>query len=454
MAIVPVYNIGGHLNRTPYWRTSSQDGPAEYGCRQNARCYDLNRDFIKADTLNGKSFQEIFNYLKPHLFIDTHTSNGTDYQHVLPLIPTTYTLLGGQLGDYLMEEMVPDIFEIMGKKGYPPIPYVYAKAGYGGSLDEGLSQFPDTPRFSTGFAAVFNTIGFMPETLSLKPYEERVKSNYALFETFMEILEKDGERLVRMVEEDREAAKTKDSFGVNYTNLNDDKYKMLTFLQYELEERISPLTGLPTKYYNHDKKFSQEVPWFYHYDPELYIETPKAYVFPQGWWNVVELLERNGVVLERLEEDSVLEVTVYHIASFDTVQAPYEGHYIHSNVKLKKSTEQFAFKKGDYIVPMNQEANRFIIEVLEPQTQNSLFAWNWFDTIIAGTASTSEDKALEYLTQNPEVRDEFEALRKEDESFAKNARAQLAWIAERAGWNVHCSGGVGANRYPVYRIEK
>ena len=282
LAIIPVYNIGGHLNRSPYWRPT-QDGPAEYGSRQNVQCYDLNRDFMKSDTRNAQSFQEIFNWLKPHLFIDTHTSNGTDYQHVIPLIPTTYTLLGGQLGDYLMEEMLPDIFEIMEDKGYPPVPYVYPIAGYGGSLDEGIRQFPDTPMYSTGFAALFNTIGFMPETLSLKPYEERVKSNYALFETYMEILEKDGDRLVRMTEEDRESVKTKDSFGVNYTQLDLEQFKMITFLGYELEEKISPLTGLPATYYNHDKTYSKEMPWYYHYDPVMYIERPQAYIISKDW---------------------------------------------------------------------------------------------------------------------------------------------------------------------------
>lgn len=452
LAIVPVYNIGGHLNRGPY-RRATQNGPKEFGCRQNAQYYDLNRDFTKADTRNAQSFQEILNWLRPHLFIDTHTSNGMDYQHVMPLIPTTYTLLGGQLGDYLMEEMLPGIYGIMEEKGFPPVPYVYFLPGHSRDLDMGLRQYPDNARYSTGFVSLFNTIGFMPETLSLKPYVERVKGMYALFETYMEILEKDGERLVRMTEEDRESVKNKDSFGINYNQLDLGQFKMITFLGYELDEKISAVSGLPITYYNHDKPFSKEVKFYHHYDPEIYIERPKAYIIPQGWFNVVEILERNGVSLERLEEDSTFEVTVYHIGEFKTRGTPYEGHYLHSKVEVEKSTEQFTFKKGDYLVPMDQEGNRFIIEILEPQADNSLFAWNWFDSILRGTGRISEDKAAEYLKENPDLREELEALKKEDEAFAKDGSAQLRWVSERSPWNLH-PAGIGANRYPIYRVER
>ena len=51
LAIVPIYNIGGALNRNSHSRTN-QEGPTEYGFRGNAKNYDLNRDFIKMDSKN------------------------------------------------------------------------------------------------------------------------------------------------------------------------------------------------------------------------------------------------------------------------------------------------------------------------------------------------------------------------------------------------------------------
>src|SRR5690606_18620304 len=84
ICIIPVYNIGGMLIRGT--SRANQNGPNEYGYRGNANNYDLNRDFIKTDTRNSHSFQEIFNAWDPDVFMDTHTSNGADYQYVMTLI--------------------------------------------------------------------------------------------------------------------------------------------------------------------------------------------------------------------------------------------------------------------------------------------------------------------------------------------------------------------------------
>jgi len=58
LVTIPVYNVGGSLNRNSGTRTN-QNGPVAYGFRGNARNYDLNRDFIKADTRNARSFANI-----------------------------------------------------------------------------------------------------------------------------------------------------------------------------------------------------------------------------------------------------------------------------------------------------------------------------------------------------------------------------------------------------------
>ena len=59
LTTIPIYNVGGSLNRNTGTRTN-QNGPKAYGFRGNARNYDLNRDFIKSDTKNAKTFAQIF----------------------------------------------------------------------------------------------------------------------------------------------------------------------------------------------------------------------------------------------------------------------------------------------------------------------------------------------------------------------------------------------------------
>ncbi|MEJ2584675.1 MAG: M14 family zinc carboxypeptidase [Robiginitalea sp.] len=64
LASIPVYNVGGALNRNSGTR-ANQNGPGSYGFRGNARNYDLNRDFIKMDTRNARTFARIFQLVRP-----------------------------------------------------------------------------------------------------------------------------------------------------------------------------------------------------------------------------------------------------------------------------------------------------------------------------------------------------------------------------------------------------
>ncbi|WP_448636667.1 M14 family zinc carboxypeptidase [Pedobacter panaciterrae] len=123
ICIIPVYNIDGSFNRTGTSR-ANQNGPVAYGFRGNSKNYDLNRDFIKTDSKNSHSFQEIFNIWQPEIFVDTHTSNGADYQYVMTLIPTHKDKLNPILSGYMTKTMLPSLYEGMKKAGYEMIPYV------------------------------------------------------------------------------------------------------------------------------------------------------------------------------------------------------------------------------------------------------------------------------------------------------------------------------------------
>ncbi|MFM2016997.1 MAG: hypothetical protein RL007_653, partial [Bacteroidota bacterium] len=176
LVIIPVYNIDGYLNRSSYSR-ANQNGPDEYGFRANAKNLDLNRDFIKADAQNTISFEQIFQLWKPHVLIDNHVSDGADYQYTMTLIATQHSKLHPLLGSYLNTKLVPSIYDAMGKAGNPICPYVETM---GETPESGIVGFLESPRFATGYAALFNCIGFVPETHMLKPFSDRVWATFDL----------------------------------------------------------------------------------------------------------------------------------------------------------------------------------------------------------------------------------------------------------------------------------
>ncbi|WP_143959379.1 M14 family zinc carboxypeptidase [Litoribacter populi] len=447
LAIIPVYNIGGHLNRNSTTRVN-QNGPEEYGFRGNARNYDLNRDFIKADTRNAASFHEIFHLLNPLVFIDTHTSNGADYQHIMTLIPTQHDRLAEPLGSYLKSEMIPFLFEKMEERQYPLVPYVNA---WGGPPENGWVQFKDGPRYSSGYAALFHTLSFMPEAHMLKSYRNRVESMYSLLEVFLQQVEMDGDKMLTLQREAKEKTKEATEFGFNHIP-NREEYELIKFLGYESGTKESLISGQDRLYYDQSKPFEAEVKYYNTYEPSLRLSKPKAYIIPQGWHNVVNHLRRNGVQLSQIKEDTTLTVQVYHIEDFETSNRAYEGHFNHSKVKVGKEEEKLLIKKGDFWLEMNQESNRFVMEILEPQAEDSFFSWNYFDMILQSkegySAYVFEDLAAEYLESNPSLREELEELKAANGDFAENGPAQLRWVFENSPWKEKAH-----NRYPIYRIE-
>ncbi|MCB0704994.1 MAG: hypothetical protein KDC34_06780 [Saprospiraceae bacterium] len=424
--VIPFYNISGGLNRGAYSR-ANQEGPAEHGFRGNARNYDLNRDFIKCDTRNAQTFNQIFQEWEPHVFIDNHTSNGADYQYTLTLIPTQKDKLQEPLASLLVGDMLPDLYAKMQETPWEMIPYVYART----TPDEGIAGFLDLPRYSSGYTALHHTIGFMPETHMLKPFEDRVWSVYQFMDQMVVYLAEKGGAVRNAKRLAINQTKAASIIELNW-KLDFSKIDSILFKGFEAGYKPSAISGLDRLYYDRAKPYEKTIPFFNTYTATLSVEKPKAYVIPQAYTEVIERLQWNGVELTRINESKELDLEFYYIRSFETVDQPYEGHYLHSKVEVEKVRRIQKVYPGDYLVETGQASDLYIVSVLEPQGPDSYFAWNFFDGILMQKEYFSdyvfEDLAAEMLEKDPELKKAFENARKENPEMAESARAQLDWI--------------------------
>ncbi|MCW5519298.1 M14 family metallopeptidase [Aureitalea sp. L0-47] len=448
VAVIPVYNIGGALNRNSGTRTN-QNGPEEYGFRGNARNYDLNRDFIKADTRNARAFIDLFQTVKPDLFIDTHVSNGANYQYTLTHLFTQHNKLGGVLGDYTQTTFMPRLEDSLQSKNWDITPYVNV---FNRTPESGFSQFMDGARYSTGYTTLFNTLGMMVETHMLKPYKQRVEGTYALLREFIRISDAEASTILDL----RKVANASFNIGNSYPigwEIDSTKTTTLNFKGYEAEMLDSEITGAQRLKYDQNKPFTKEITYYNHFKPSKSVNIPKQYVISGGYWNVVELLRLNNIRCDYVKKDSTITAEVYRIDSYETSRRPYEGHYPHYNTKVSISKEEVTIKEGDYIVETAQPGIRYILETLEPEAPDSFFNWNYFDPILRQKEGFSpyvwEDMALEILNSDPNLKAEFEQKKSEDEQFARNWYAQLDWIHKRSPnyEKAHL-------RYPVVRVSE
>ena len=446
LAVIPVYNIDGALNRNSHTRTN-QNGPEEYGFRGNARNLDLNRDYIKTDSRNAELFHLIFRDWDPDVFVDNHTSNGADYQHVMTLIATQHNKLHPTLASYLNQKMLPTLYDGMKKDKFPMVPYMNTR---GETPDKGIEGFMETPRYATGYTALYNTIGFVPETHMLKPFDQRVQATYKLMENMIRTVHRDAAEIGKLRDKAKQETLSQQRFALNW-QLDTTKVDKVTFMGYAAKYKPSEVSGLTRLYYDRNAPYTTKLNYYNEFKPSTTVEKPVAYIIPFAWREVINRLKTDKVEMKQLKRDTTLQVETYYITDYKTTPRPYEGHYLHADVKVEKRTMSRQFLKGDYVVYLNQPANRFLVETLEPQAVDSYFAWNFFDSILMQKEYFSsyvfEDLAAEYLKKDPELRKRLEERKQKDSEFAKNARAQLDFVYKNTPHYEFTH-----NLYPVARL--
>jgi hypothetical protein len=430
LVFIPIYNIGGALNRSAFSR-ANQEGPEAYGFRGNAKNLDLNRDFIKCDSRNAQTFNQLFNIWNPHIFIDNHTSNGADYQYTLTLIASQKDKLNNHLSSLMVEEMLPELYENMKKRKWEMTPYVYART----TPDEGIAGFLDLPRYSSGYATLHNCISFMPETHMLKPYKDRVSSVYHFMDVMIQWMNGNKASIKNAKTKADQSVQSQNEFDLNWT-LDFDKTESTIFKGYEAKYKPSLVTGQSRLYYDRNAPYEKEVPFYNTYKSSNTVEIPSTYIIPQAYYKLIQRLQWNGVKMERLLEDREVEGDYYYIKNYKSREKAYEGHYLHYNIETEEKRLTRKFYKGDYVIKTNQIKNRYIVETLEPTAPDSYFAWNFFDGILMQkeyfSAYVFEDRALDILNENPDLKRRFEEKKEDDNEFSSNANAQLNYIYQNS----------------------
>lgn len=446
VAAIQAYNIGGMLNRGSFSR-ANQNGPEAYGFRGNARNFDLNRDFIKNDTKNAVAFQEIYHWLNPDVFIDNHVSDGADYQYTLTYILTNKERLGKKLGDFYYNEMNLWLVKDLRNKKIDPIPYVELE---GKTPEKGYEQFMDSPRYTSGYTSLFNSIGTIPETHMLKPYKDRVNVTYENMLSYLRFTDENSQKIKNLRKENLTQFSAGSQYHIRW-EIDSTQYKMMEFKGFEHGFKPSEISGKMRLYYDRTKPYTKKIPFYDTYKPTKSIIIPKFYVIPKSEWKTLDFLARNKIITKPLEKDSILTVDSYKIQDYKTYPKPYEGHYPHYDTNTLSTTIQKKFSKGDVLVSTNQPGVKYLLETLEPSAVDSFFNWNFYDSFLSQkeyfSAYVFEDTAAELLKKDQDLKNRFEKKKQEDPVFKDDGKAQLDWVYKNSPYFE-----ASFQQYPIYRI--
>jgi hypothetical protein len=450
LLFIPIFNVDGHERFGPYNRIN-QNGPEEMGWRTTAQNLNLNRDFMKADAPEMQAWLRLFHQWKPDFFIDTHTTNGADYQYVL-----TYSLETGkntdpETGSWLAREFVPAMEKHMNGNGFPVFPYVSFRRWH--DPRSGLYTQPAPAMLSHGYLAACNRPGLLVETHMLKPYKPRVESTREIIRFVMQHM--NGNK-AQYQELNRRAdsytssvAFRNEPFPMQFALSKTDS-TMVDFagIRYHIEK--SDLTGGDWFIYD-GEPLTMRLPMFSQYEVTNEIRLPEYYIIPPEWEEVIKRIKLHGIETQALKTAMEMEVETWQFSDPRWSRTTYEGR--HSlTVDARPLTEKREFQAGSLLISTRQPMARVIARLLEPNSSDSFLYWGFFNAIFEqkeySETYVMEKMAREMIARDPTLDNEFRAWKEQNPQYANDSWSQLNWFYRRTPWFDQ-----KLNRYPVCKIS-
>ena len=451
LLFVPVFNVDGHENFRA-WNRPNQRGPEQMGFRVTAQRYNLNRDYVKADSAEMQAMLALVNQWDPLAMLDLHVTDGAKFQHDISITgePTNSGDEGlREAGNGLKDGIIAKL----ATQGSKPVGF-YPSFVEDDNPASGFIHGVSTPRFSNGYFPLRNRIGILVETHSWRTYPERVRSTYNTVLDALELVATNGTRWLQLARDAdaRAAALGGQSIPLDYKAT--DKVRSIDFLGYEYTRTPSEVSGALMTRYDESKPQVWKLPLRDEIVPGNSVVAPKGgYLVPQQYAvAVAKHLLAHGIdfrVLTAPLRDGKAQAFVADSAQFAPTSV--EGH---QRVALKGewTTQAAEVAAGSLYVPIAQANARLLVQILEPTAGDSMAAWGDFNNAFERKeymeGYVAEEEARKMLAKDPALKAEFEKKLKDDADFAGNPGARLDFFYRR-----HPAWDGGTNRYPVLRTD-
>ncbi len=432
LVFVPIFNVDGHERAGPHNRPN-QRGPDNQGWRNTAQNLNLNRDYTKLDAPEMRAMIALIQAVDPDLYLDIHVTDGMDYQYDI-----TYGFMGRDgsyaaspnIGRWLDTHYRPAVDAALSRAGHIPGDLVFANNDR--ALDEGLAAFTFSPRFSQAYGDMIGRAAVLFENHSLKPYRQRVLGTYVAIEQSLRLLAEHGAELRRAAA--RDAGERPRTLPVGWRQ-SEAPVTERAFLPIARESYRSPASGAEETRWLGRAGAAIRVPQ-YGQQSTIALQRPRAYWVPATKPQVIDVLRLHGVEFETIAEPRTVDVEMLRLPQARAAAAPFEGRTRVAAGEPQRVRRQEWMPPGSVRVPADQPLGNLAMILLEPQSEDSLFAWGFFNEILSRVeyleAYALAPLADEMLASDAELRAAFEARLAADPAFAADPDARLAWFYERS----------------------
>lgn len=379
--ICPNLNADGNEKISTTNRTH-QNGPANgVGIRYNSQNLDLNRDALKLESPEMiYVVQQILNRWDPAVTVDCHTTNGSFHEE-----PITFTWMMNPNGDstlihYMRDEMMPRIHHHLGNH------YNTLNCFYGEFIDrtkpeQGWISYASEPRYMVNYIGVRNRLAILNENYVYSDYKSRVLGCHKLLWSIVDYAVENRKEIKQLIAD-------ADARTINRPNQN---HSSATFaLEYEGRPTPAPATIMAyeaevyydetgrKRYKKTDRQRTVTVPYIADYVPTKTIPFPQAYALTVNDPEILEVLRIHGIQFTQLITENTWQVETFHLSSLKPADRLNQGHYT-NHIEGEFKTEEKSFPAGTILIPLAQPLANVAAYLLEPQADDGLLKWNFFD---------------------------------------------------------------------------
>ncbi len=235
---------------------------------------------------------------------------------------------------------------------------------------------PATPRYGIHYVGLRNRMAILSESYSYAPYRDRILATRDFVRSILEYAAENKDAIRTLLRDARDAtvragkaAKAADQVPLQLKAVpQGGPLNLLGFVEVEQGGR----------HVTTDRARNYRVQHYGRCEPTLSVSRPYSYLFPATRKKVVDNLQSHGIEVEELREDMKLDLEVYRTEKITRAPNPFQKHRLVS-VKTTTRRETRGVKAGTMMVRTGQPHGTLAVYLLEPQSEDGLCTWNFFD---------------------------------------------------------------------------
>ncbi len=387
IVFVPIYNTDGNDQMAKGLRPSQENSPLETGIRENGQGLDLNRDGIKMEAPETKAMiQQIITAWDPQMTVDLHTTNGTWHGYSLTWAPGYLYAGQRETYDYTNATMLPYITQQVKEKNdlmFGPFGDFSVREGW---PIKNFYTYNHHPRYIINQIGLRNRMSILSETFAHERFYQRMNTCYVFVSEILSYCNQHAEEIMQ-INKAAENAAIQQVLNNAGTLKKGVRYKMVPMIQ--------PINHFRTydyiKYSKADGStaflktgkiaYYDSVHYYASFKDTVQAVLPRGYIIPAAFASIAEHLKMQGAIVTQLDKKQNYCGEIFSIEKFTKATRKFEGHFM-ASAEGKFIAKDFSAEKGDFFVDLAQPLANLIFYTLEPQSDDGLLTWNFFDSYL------------------------------------------------------------------------